>query len=68
MRHMEFTSSFNVVTMNVIPSDSQKYVLVHHHPLFRQLIETRPIFLEDHLCALRLFRVDPGLRRVIGKP
>ena len=31
-------------------------------------VETRPILLEDHLCALRLSRVDPVFRWIFGKP
>ena len=38
--------------------DEKKFGL-HCHPTSCVMVETRPILLEDHLCAPRLSRVDP---------
>ena len=59
-------SMFDVMTINVISFDRTKIRASLSHPSWRLPPETRPTLLEDHLCALRLSRVDPVLNWIFG--
>ena len=65
--YWEVHSWFNVMTINVIPFDRPEFVggfIVNRH--LRLTVETRPTLLADHLCALRLSRINPVLRWILG--
>ena len=64
----EFSSSFNVMTTDAIPSDRPENRFgLHRHPLACLMDDTRPTLPEEHRCALLQVQGDPDLRWTFGK-